>query len=158
MKNVITLSAAAAIVLASCGGDTGSKRLKGGSTVSSEVRIKMSFHNQEVIVKMDDHPTSRDFINQLPLTLTFEDYAGTEKISMLTRRLNTESAPSGFDPAAGDFTYYSPWGNLALFYRDFGYSSGLIKLGHIESGREKLADLNGEVTLQRVETGGGESE
>ncbi|MEH7502625.1 cyclophilin-like fold protein [Neobacillus drentensis] len=23
------------------------------------------------------------------------------------------------DPSVGDFTYYSPWGNLAIFYRDF---------------------------------------
>jgi hypothetical protein len=31
----------------------------------------------------------------------------------------------------GDITYYAPWGNLAIFYRDFGYSPGLVRLGHI---------------------------
>ncbi|WP_337926728.1 cyclophilin-like fold protein [Paenibacillus caui] len=36
-------------------------------------------------------------------------------------------------------TYYAPWGNLAIFYRDFRYSSGLIKLGSIDAGGEKLA-------------------
>jgi hypothetical protein len=39
----------------------------------------------------------------------------------------------------GDITYYAPWGNLAIFYRDFGYSSGLVSLGRIESGIEALS-------------------
>ncbi|MFT2526063.1 cyclophilin-like fold protein [Escherichia coli] len=27
--------------------------------------------------------------------------------------------------------FYAPWGNIALFYKDFAYSKGLVKLGHI---------------------------
>ena len=38
----------------------------------------------------------------------------------------------------GDVTYYAPWGNLALFHRDFEYSSGLVKLGALYSGIEAL--------------------
>lgn len=95
---------------------------------SSDVRIKLTFNNEEVIVKMYDNPSSRDFLTSLPLSLTFEDHAGTEKISYLAKSLSTENAPSGSDPSIGDFTYYSPWGNLAIFYRDFRYSNGLIQL------------------------------
>jgi hypothetical protein len=54
----------------------------------------------------------------------------------------------------GDFTYYSPWGNLAIFYRDFGYADGLIIMGSIESGGvEKLARMNGDVAvmMERME-------
>jgi hypothetical protein len=115
-----------------------------GSDIMEDIRIKLTFNNEEVIVNMDDNPTSKDFLSLLPLTLTFEDYAGTEKISYPSNKLSTEEAPSGIDPAIGDFTYYAPWGNLAIFYKDFGYSNGLIKLGEIESGIEKLGNLNGD--------------
>ncbi|MCQ6268853.1 cyclophilin-like fold protein [Fictibacillus sp. WQ 8-8] len=108
--------------------------------------IKMTFNNEEVIVKMDINPTSKEFLSLLPLTLKFEDYAGTEKISNLPKKLTKEDAPSGCDASVGDFTYYSPWGNLAIFYRDFGFASGLIKLGKIESGIEKLASKKGNFT------------
>lgn len=37
-----------------------------------------------------------------------------------------------FDDVKDD-AYYSPWGNLILYYRDFGYSGGLIKLGKSDS-------------------------
>jgi hypothetical protein len=46
--------------------------------------------------------------------------------------------PPGSDPSIGDITYYAPWGNLAVFYKDFGYSQGLVKLGRIDSGVETL--------------------
>ncbi len=50
----------------------------------------------------------------LPLSVTLTDYASTEKISDLPRRLATDGAPDGFDPSAGDIGYYAPWGNLAI--------------------------------------------
>lgn len=120
----------------------------------STPKIKLTFDNEEVIVKMYDNPTSRDFLTVLPLTLTFKDYSGTEKISYLPKRLSTEDAPEGSDPSVGDLTYYSPWGNLALFYKDFGYAEGLVKLGAIESGTEKFGAMNGEFTvkIERIES------
>ncbi|MCM3791540.1 cyclophilin-like fold protein [Domibacillus indicus] len=113
-----------------------------------DVKVKLTFNNEAVIVNMYDNPASRDFLSQLPLTITLEDYAQTEKISYLSKKLTTEKAPSGSEPSAGDFTYYAPWGNLAIFYKDFGYSTGLIKLGKIESGIEKLESIQGNFTVQ----------
>ena len=118
--------------------NTTKKISAGGSTVDNnvDVRIKLTFNSEEVIIKMHDNPTSRDFLALLPLTLTLKDYAETEKIADLPKRLSTEVVPGGSDPSVGDFTYYSPWGNIAIFYKDFSYSSGLIILGRIESGVE----------------------
>ena len=48
------------------------------------------------------------------MTMTLEDYASTEKITYLSRKLSTADAPAGVDPDAGDITYYAPWGNLAI--------------------------------------------
>ncbi|WP_078410587.1 cyclophilin-like fold protein [Priestia abyssalis] len=124
-----------------------------GSDAMGGIRIKLTFNNEEVIVNMYDNPTSKDVLSLLPLTLTFEDYAGTEKISYPSNKLSTEEAPSGSDPSIGDLTYYAPWGNLAIFYKDFRYSNGLIKLGKIESGIEKLENVNGDftVTIEKVD-------
>lgn len=120
----------------------------GGLVNIENVKVKLTFDNEEVIVNMYDNPTSRDFIAKLPLTTTFEDFAGTEKISYLPKKLSTEKATAGSDPSVGDFTYYAPWGNLAIFYKDFGYSNGLIKLGRIETGVEKLHSINGNFTVK----------
>jgi hypothetical protein len=100
--------------------------------------IRMDVGGTVITAILVDSATARDFVSLLPLTLTFKDYAATEKVSDLPRRLSTKGAPPGSDPSIGDIAYYAPWGNLAVFYRDFGYSDGLIKLGTIHSGVEVL--------------------
>lgn len=100
------------------------------------MKIRLTVDGRAVTATLLDSPTTRDFVSLLPLTLTLKDYAGTEKIAYLSRKLSEEGAPAGIDPSVGDLTYYAPWGNLALFYRDFGYAQGLIKLGHIDKGAD----------------------
>ena len=96
------------------------------------MKIRMKFENKVLTATLRDSKTARDFVYQLPLTLTLEDYASTEKISDLPKRLSTEGAPSGSDPSVGDIAFYAPWGNLAIFYRDAEYANGLIILGKID--------------------------
>ncbi len=116
------------------------------------MKISMDVEGTEVTATIDDNATSRDFVSLLPLTLTLKDYAETEKISDLPKRLSTEGAPPGSDPSVGDIAYYVPWGNLAVFYRDFGYSNGLVRLGKIESGVEALNRPGPlKVTIQLIE-------
>lgn len=102
------------------------------------MRITLSVEGQVLSATLDDTQASRDFVSLLPLTITLKDYASTEKISDLPKRLSTAGAPEGTDPSIGDIAYYAPWGNLAIFYRDGDYGRGLIKLGKLDSGIEML--------------------
>ena len=102
------------------------------------MKINIKVGNEVVTATLIDSKTTQDFISLLPLTLTLEDHANTEKISNLPRRLSTEDAPPGSDPAVGDIAYYAPWGNLAMYYNDFGYSNGLVILGKIDGDIETL--------------------
>jgi hypothetical protein len=113
----------------------------------SEVELRLTVGGTVLRATMLDSETTRDFISLLPLTLTLSDYAQTEKVSDLPRRLSTAGAPDGVDPDVGDIAYYAPWGNLAIYYRDFGYSSGLMKLGSIESGVDELGRMSGDFTI-----------
>jgi hypothetical protein len=97
---------------------------------------------------LDDAAAGRDFASLLPLTITVTDFHATEKISDLPRRLTTEGAPDGTAASAGDITYYAPWGNLALFYRDFAHSDGLVRLGNLDpETADAIADLDDGTTI-----------
>lgn len=118
---------------------------------ANRMKINIKVKNQVVTATLIDSKTTRDFVALLPLTLTLEDYANTEKISNLPKRLSTEDAPLGSDPSVGDIAYYAPWGNLAIYYRDFGYSDGLVLLGKIEGGIEALnVPSSVKVTIERI--------
>lgn len=115
-------------------------------------RIKLTVNGNEIFVNLDESQASRELLEMLPLTLTFEDFNNTEKIATLPDELSTEGLPSGYTPEVGDFSYYAPWGNISVFYKDFRYSNSLYKLGRVESGTEILENMNGnfEVTIERV--------
>lgn len=119
-------------------------------TAGMKIRLRINGHT--LPATLYDNPSARDLYSLLPLSLTLEDYAATEKITYPPRKLGTASAPEGFTPAAGDIAYYTPWGNLALFYKGFRYSSGLVSLGRIEAGVEVLkAPGKVAVVIERVE-------
>ena len=140
------LAAATALLLMISAATTASQHQ--GETMN----IKMTVADQIITATLEESQSARDFFAMLPLTLPLEDYAGTEKIAYLPQRLTTQGAPKGMDPQVGDITYYAPWGNLAIFYRDFGYSTGLIKLGRIESGLSHLTTTSAaSITIEAIE-------
>ena len=119
---------------------------------AEDMKVRITIGRKVVTATLTDSEAARDFVSLLPLTLTLEDYAGTEKISELPKRLSTKGTPSGSDPSVGDIAYYAPWGNLAIYYRDFGYSNGLIILGKIDGDVEAFnAPGSIKATIELVE-------
>ena len=108
-----------------------------------ETRLRLTFEGGEALVVLEDNATAQDFLSMLPATFTFEDYAGSEKISYLPRALSTQGAPESFAPEVGDVALYVPWGDLAIFYGAASASSDLVPMGHVETGLELLSDIEG---------------
>jgi hypothetical protein len=102
------------------------------------IKLRLTLNGAPLAATLYDNAASRDLLKLLPLELTLQDYASAEKIAYLPRKLDTVAMPAGFDPSPGDITYYAPWGNLAIFYRDQPFASGLVSLGRIESGVDAL--------------------
>lgn len=108
---------------------------------SGPVRIIMTFDGGQALMELADNSAARSLLAQLPLTLTFEDFAGAEKISYPPKELDFSDTPDGHTPGKGDVDCFVPWGNLAIFYQeDTGsYSADLVPLGRIIQGIEQLA-------------------
>ncbi|MEV4229704.1 cyclophilin-like fold protein [Streptomyces bobili] len=102
--------------------------------------IRVTLDGRPVDASLNDSPAAGDFAELLPLALDLEDFHQTERIADLPRRLTTSGAPEPRSPKAGDLTYYAPWGNLALFYRDGDSANAdLLILGHIDADADRLA-------------------
>lgn len=124
-------------------------------TGDPQLKIKLTINTaggaKETYATLNDNSVSRDLLTRLPLTLEFSDYNRTEKIARLppdSPAWDTSDAPDSCDPAPGDLTMYAPWGNLAVFYRDYGFSRGLVPLGKLDSeGLELFASQTGNFTV-----------
>lgn len=112
--------------------------------------IRFSAPTGPIDVTIDeDNPAVRDLLSMLPLTLTFEDFAGREKIAYPPREIVVTGAPPSA-AGAGDLAIYTPWGNIAFFYEgERGEPSDqIVHLGTFDASGEQLAVLeSGEVTI-----------
>jgi hypothetical protein len=116
------------------------------------MQIRFIFDNRTVTATLKDSASSSDFVGQLPLTVDLEDYAGKEKIAYLPSKLTREGAAVGTSAKMGDISYYAPWGNIIVYYKDSGYAPGLINLGHLDGGLERFTSGGSmTVTIGRVE-------
>jgi Uncharacterized conserved protein len=101
------------------------------------MKVKFNIGNNVAVVKLTPSQATDEFLAQLPLTLTFKDFASVEKISYLPTKLSAKVAASSSVIDEGDFAYYAPWGNIAVFYKGTGKATSDLKiLGTFESGKE----------------------
>lgn len=164
MRHVIvpTSLAAALLVLTGCVSGVGPVPLAttaprtslpptGTGVDGAVLRFSSSRTSVDVTVG-EDNPTVRDLLKRLPLRLTAEEFAGREKIVDLPDGLATAGSP-GSDPEDGDLIYFVPWGNLGLYYdaAGIGYSADTIHIGTYDADREQLAELEGPITIERVD-------
>lgn len=111
----------------------GTSRKEPNTSDATSLKINIIIGKQSITATMEKNGAARDFFSRLPLEITLEDYNnGTEKIFYPNPELNLDDTPRGCEPQAGDITIYEPWGNVAIFCRDWPASNSLIKIGHID--------------------------
>jgi hypothetical protein len=113
----------------------------------TDVKIRMTFNGMTMAATLYDNPSARDFASMLPLDLTIDNYANNEQIAYLPRKLTEDGSGAFSNEQPGDLCYFAPWGNLALFYAGYRYSSGLIRLGRFDDGFDPLL-VRGEFPLR----------
>ncbi len=81
---------------------------------------------------LSDNAAARSLARQLPLTLSFKDYGGQEKIADLPEPLPLDGVPAGdsADPLA--IGYYAPDQAIVLYYERVGYSRGIVRIGSFD--------------------------
>lgn len=62
-------------------------------------------------------------------------------------KLDTTDTPSA-NAKKGTLAYYAPWGDVVMFYDNFGTASDLYELGHTVSGSEDISYLSGKIQIE----------
>lgn len=111
------------------------------NNIKNNMKIKLSFNNKEVVILIYDNEVSKQFLEFLPASFKFTDFANQEKITDLPKSLNLKNADNGMIAKAGKMFIYAPWGNMGIFYKDVSnkLDKNLIPLGEVVSGLEFLS-------------------
>ncbi|MCD8012702.1 MAG: hypothetical protein LUG99_05935 [Lachnospiraceae bacterium] len=114
--------------------------------VSTEIRIKITVGDTELYATFEDNATTRELIEQMPMTLPMMDLYGREMCYRYgAYALTTDDLQSdGYE--VGDIAYWPPGGSLVILYAQNGEHFERQHLGHIDSGVE-VFETTGDVDV-----------
>jgi hypothetical protein len=118
------------------------------SGIQTSMTVRVTANNKTTVFELNNSQAARDLYAQLPLSINVENYSDNEKIFYPPRKLNTTDAPHA-DARAGTLAYYAPWGNVVMFYGNFGSATGLYELGHAVSGTEHINGMTGTIRIEK---------
>lgn len=110
-------------------------------------RILVQFGEDTVVYELNDSTAADSLYEQLPLTIEVEDYSTNEKIFYPPEELDTSNSPLA-QGGAGTLAYYAPWGDVVMFYGDYGENSSLFELGQAVLGGELVSEMSGTITIE----------
>lgn len=105
-------------------------------TEESEVKIKITVGDTELMATLENNATTKAIIEQMPMTLPMMDLYGRE----MCYRYGAYAFPTdnlrddGY--TVGDIAYWAPGGSLVILYEQNGEEFERQHLGHINSGVE----------------------
>ncbi len=103
------------------------------ASTTATTPIIIDFDGRQVRGELDGSPASLSLIDQLPLTLSFRDLNGQEKIAGLPAPLNLDGAPEGSGASPLTIAYWAPTQGFVLYYEQVGYFRGIVPIGTFEN-------------------------
>lgn len=129
--------------------EIGASREESETPDETSLKMKISVGDRTITATMEDNAAGRDFLSRLPLEATLNDYNNTtEKIFYPDPALMTEGVTRGCAPTLGDITIYAPWGNVAIFCKNWSHSNDLIKIGRIDGNDIEALNIGGDITVK----------
>jgi hypothetical protein len=116
----------------------------------ASLRIELVVGDEIATATLHDTPEARAFVATLPVSVDMEDPFGQAKTGQLPRELDVEDATRSLSYRAGDLSYWSPSGKLAIVYDALNQSvppPGLIRLGTVDTGLGAIASSGNDFTM-----------
>jgi len=112
------------------------------------MKVRVTANGKTTSFELNNSQAAKDLYAQPPLSVMVENYSDNEKIFYPPKKLNISNTPQA-DAKAGTLAYYAPWGDVVMFYGDFGSANGLYELGHAVSGKEYLNEMTGIIKIEK---------
>ena len=111
-----------------------------------DMRVKVSDGINEVVFMLNDSSAAKSLYSQLPITTEVDNYSSNEKIFYPPEELDDTDVIESDGPL-GTLAYFSPWGNVVMYYSECGKYPGLYILGGAIEGEDNIEKLSGTIEV-----------
>ncbi|MDH4944153.1 cyclophilin-like fold protein [Sulfurimonas sp. C5] len=112
------------------------------------MEITILSNDIKIVFQLNNSKAAKELYGQLPLEIKVENFSDNEKIFYPPTKLSIVDSPMA-NAKNGTLAYYAPWGDVVMFYKDFGNASGLYELGRCIKGCEDIKNISGTIKINK---------
>lgn len=123
-----------------------------------QMKVKITSQGRTATFQLYDTTAAKEFYDQLPLTLDLENFRDAQWMFYPPKKLNIAKNEAYHDGKKGELSYYAPWGDVFMLYKDFYAGDEMHRLGVGLSGIDGIAAMSGSAVIQKMEPSTSEEE
>lgn len=138
----------------SSGNSLSNQNSQSDSNNGETMKIKVSDGKNEINFELNDSAQSKALYEQVSSSIEVQvsNYSSNEKIFYPPQKLPVQNGIEG-SGGEGVLAYFSPWGNVVMFYGNFSRYPGLFILGKATNGADRIKNLSGKITVTTLDAG-----
>jgi hypothetical protein len=117
----------------------------------SDMAVSITSQGRTATFRLYDTVAAREFYDQLPLNLPLENFRDAQWMFYPPQKLSVTADEAYHDGKEGELSYYAPWGDVFMLYRDFHAGDEMHRLGVGLTGIEAIAGMSGDAVIQKTE-------
>lgn len=117
-------------------------------------QIAVSDGQHTVTYQLNETSAAKALYDRLPLSVAVENYSTNEKIFYPQPALDPGTDNIEEAAVAGTLAFFSPWGNVVMFYGPASKYPGLYIMGKAISGADQISSLTGTIQVTKEGTTG----
>ena len=117
--------------------------------ILSDMKIRIISKGHTAIFQLYDTVAAKEFYDQLPLELELTNFRDAQWMFYPPEKLSVTAREAYHDGKKGELSYYKPWGDVFMLYKDFYAGDEMHRLGINLTGIEEITGMSGKALIEK---------
>jgi hypothetical protein len=123
----------------------------------SDMQVKITSMGHTATFRLYDTAAAKEFYDQLPLKLDLTNFRDAQWTFYPPEKLSVTVREAYHDGKKGELSYYAPWGDVFMLYKDFYAGDEMHRLGINLTGIEEIEGMSGSARIEKNEPNASET-
>ena len=117
----------------------------------SDMQVKITSRRYTATFQLYDTVAAKQLYDQLPLKLELTNFRDAQWMFYPPQKLSVTVREAYHDGRKGELSYYEPWGDVFMLYKDFHAGDKMHRLGIGLTGIDEIAAMSGSAVIEKNE-------
>jgi hypothetical protein len=113
--------------------------------------VRITSNGQTAVFRLYETEAAKQFYAQLPLALELQNFRNAQWMFYPPKKLDITDTEAYHDGKKGELSYYAPWGDVFMLYKDFYARDEMHRIGVHVSGVDNIEKMIGSVRIEKEE-------